>query len=204
MRTLQIQAIKSQMSPHFIFNALNSISAMYIKGDVVRADEFLTSFSKMIREVVDSSDKLVVTVAEEIDFVRNYLELEQVRYEDRLSFGINLPDDCKSVNLPSMSIHTFVENSIKHGFRGKEKMHIKVNVLCHSKTLNISISDNGIGYNAAKINSVRKGKGLKMVKDIFDTYFAISGKKIIYTIHDIGDKQAGGNHGSLVEINADL
>ncbi len=177
-----MQAVKSQMSPHFIFNALNSISAMYIKGDVVRADEFLTSFSKMIREVVDSSDKLVVTVAEEINFVKNYLELEQVRHEDRLSFTINLPEDCKQVSLPSMSIHTFVENSIKHGFRGKDKMHIHINVLCHSKTLNITIEDNGAGYNSKKDNSDREGKGLQMIKDIFDTYYAISGKKIEYTI----------------------
>lgn len=204
MRTLQMQAIKNQMSPHFIFNALNSISAMYIKGDIVRADEFLTSFSKMIREVVDSSDKLVVTVAEEIDFVRNYLELEKVRHGDRLSFSINLPGECKLVNLPSMSIHTFVENSIKHGFSGRDKMHIQVNVLCHSKSLNISIVDNGIGYDSAKHNSSKQGKGLKMVKDIFDTYFATSGKKIKYTIRDLGDKQAGGKHGSLVEIIADI
>lgn len=204
MRTLQMQAVKSQVSPHFIFNALNSISAMYIKGDATRADEFLTRFSRMIREVVDSSDKLVVTLAEEINFVKNYLELEQVRHKDRLSFGINMPDDCKLVNLPSMSIHTFVENSIKHGFRGKDKMHILINVICHSKALKITIEDNGAGYNYEKEGAVRQGKGLQMIKDIFDTYYAISGKKINYSILDIGDNQADGKHGSLVEINAEI
>ncbi len=203
MRTLQMQAVKSQMSPHFIFNALNSISAMYIKGDVARADEFLTSFSRMIREVVDSSDKLVVTVDEEIEFVRNYLELEKVRHEERLSFEIKVPKECKSVNLPSMSVHTFVENSIKHGFRGKDKMHIKINVLCHSKTLNIIIQDNGAGFNSEKENTGREGKGLQMIKDIFETYYSIFDKRIDYNIVNLADEYSDDSQGTKVEIIAD-
>lgn len=204
MKTLQLQSLKSQMSPHFIFNALNSISAMYIKGDTIRADSFLTSFSKMIREVVDSSDRLIVKLKEELDFVGNYLNLEQVRHEERLSFSINIPDKCKDISIPSMCIHAFVENSIKHGFIGKEKLHIQIDVICKTDFVIITIMDNGAGFNKDREDGRREGKGLKMVSEIFKTFQLISGKKIQYTITDMSDNKSESTRGSLIEIEAQI
>lgn len=203
LRTLQMQAAKSQMSPHFIFNALNSISAMYIKGDTERADAFLNSFSKMIREVVDSSDRLVVRIEEEIEFVRHYLELEQVRHEGSLSFSFSVNEDCKMLEIPSMSIHTFVENSIKHGFRAHNRMNVQIKVARKDTSVLISIKDDGSGYTRTKIAGERQGRGLKIIEDIFDTYYRVNGKKATFSIKCPGSEKSD-NKGTLVKITVQI
>ena len=204
LRTLQIQSVKSQMSPHFIYNALNSISAMYIKGDTDRADSFLTSFSKMIREVVDSSDRIIVDMSEELNFVTNYPELQKVRFDGRLSYNINVPDRCSEVMIPSMTIHTFVENSIKHGFAGsRKKLNIDISANCSDKKARLTITDNGIGIERSRGEEDRDGKGMRLVKEIFEAYYLIKKKQISYNISDLAVVREG-EHGTLVEIEIEL
>lgn len=204
IRTLQLQSVKSQMSPHFIFNALNSISSMYIKGDAARADSFLTSFSRMIREVVDSSDRIVVGLDEEIRFVHSYLELQKVRYGDRLDYSIDIHDDCYSVQIPSMSIHIFVENSIKHAFPGKDrKMNIILAAECENGIARITILDNGIGINSSK-PADREGKGTRLISEIFGAYNLIYRKKIGYTLSDLSETGEDNRTGTLVQIDIEL
>jgi LytS/YehU family sensor histidine kinase len=96
-----------------------------------------------------------------------------------------------------------VENSIKHGFRGSDKMNISINVVCIGKTINITIIDNGAGYNSVNKTEERNGKGLQMLRDIFETYFSIYGKKIEYKISDLGNENSDGRHGTIVNIIAD-
>ena len=205
MRTLQLQSVKSQMSPHFIFNALNSISAMYIKGDTERADSFLTSFSRMIREVVDSSDRIIVELNEEIRFVKSYLELQKVRYGERLDYSIKIQEECSKIMVPSMSIHTFVENSIKHGFPEKEtKMNIRVDAVCGGGIAEINVTDNGIGLKNSKSPTKREGKGTKLITDIFEAYYSIYRKRIRYSLTDLSEEGKGNTDGTLVRIEIEL
>ncbi len=207
LRTLQLRSLKSQMNPHFIFNALNSISAMYMKGDSAKAQKFLNSFSRMIREVVDSSDRVIVTLKEEMDFVRNYLELEKVRYGDNFTFQITIPDDCRMIQLPSMCIHTFVENSVKHGFPDKSgEMLIEVKAIRNQDQVALYILDNGIGMNGSDIRYGRKGRGLEMVSGILKSYTSISGKSIHYSIRNLHENDVGTHEpeklktGSVIEL----
>ncbi len=196
LRTLQLQSLKSQMNPHFIFNALNSISAMYMKGDSVKAQKFLNSFSRMIREVVDSSDRVIVTLKEEMDFVRNYLELEKVRYGENFSFQIAIPEDCQGTELPSMCIHAFVENSVKHGFPDKSgEMLIEIKAIRNQDQVALYILDNGIGINGNEFRYGRKGRGLEMVSGILKSYTSISGKSIHYSIRKLNENDSE-MHGS--------
>jgi hypothetical protein len=203
LRTLQLQSLKSQMNPHFIFNALNSISAMYMKGDSEKAQKFLNSFSRMIREVVDSSDRVIVTLEEEMDFVRNYLELEKVRYGENFSFQIAIPEDCQGIQLPSMCIHTFVENSVKHGFPDKSgEMLIEVKAIRNQDQVALYILDNGIGMTGSEFRYGRKGRGLEMVKGILKSYTSISGKQIHFSMRNVNETES--ESGSVVELLIDL
>ena len=200
LRTLQLQSLKSQMNPHFIFNALNSISAMYMQGNSKKADRFLTSFSRMIREVVDSSDRVIVTLREEMDFVENYLELEKIRYGENFRFSFDIPEDCQDVELPSMCIHTFVENSVKHAFPDKlQTMQVEVIARKMDNMVKVQIRDNGIGFGNAGNPSGRTGRGMKIVSEIIRNYARASGRKIHYTYQNVGsgDQLV---EGSLVEL----
>jgi hypothetical protein len=204
IKTLQLQSVKSQMSPHFIFNALNSISSMYIKGDTARADSFLTSFSRMIREVVDSSDRIIVKLSEEVRFVQSYLELQKVRYGDRLDYLIEIQDECSSIMIPSLSVHTFVENSIKHAFpANKSKMNIMLEAECVNGMARITIRDNGIGCKSSK-STDREGKGTRLVSEIFGAYNLIYRKKISYTLSDLSETGEQNSTGTLVQIDIEL
>lgn len=200
LRTLQLQSIKSQMNPHFIFNALNSISAMYMQGNSVKAEKFLISFSRMIREVVDSSDRVIVTLKEEMAFVRTYLELEKVRHGENFIFNIDVPADCMEIKLPSMCIHTFVENSVKHAFPDKSKeMLIEIQATRTDKKVNVQIRDNGIGFGTSESSFGRKGRGIQMVSEIISSYSKISGKKINFIQRNI-EPEENPNGGSLIEV----
>ncbi len=200
LRTLQLQSLKSQMNPHFIFNALNSISAMYMKGNTLKAEKFLNRFSRMIREVVDSSDRVFVTLAEEMEFVRNYLELEKIRYGDNFSYSIHIPDDCKGTELPSMCIHSFAENSVKHAFPDKKKlMKIEIKATRRERMLKIEIRDNGVGFGNAENPDDRKGRGMQIISEILQSYTKASGKKIHYTSQNIGSEEKP-PEGSLINL----
>jgi hypothetical protein len=199
LRDLQITSIRNQMNPHFIFNALNSISAMYIKGDTMRADSFLTSFSRLIREVVDSSDKIIVTVKQEIVFVSNYLDLEKTRIGDNFSYKIDISEKCLNVRIPFMTIHTFVENSVKHAFPDKERdILIEITGKCNKNHAWIEIRDNGIGFADRDPGKPGNGKGLSMVKDIFRVYKDITSRKISFSILPLA------GNGSKIIINIEL
>ncbi len=205
LRTLQLQSLKSQMNPHFIFNALNSISAMYMKGDSEKAQKFLNSFSRMIREVVDSSDRVIVTLREEMDFVRHYLELEKVRYGENFSYQINIPEDCQNIQLPSMCIHTFVENSIKHGFPDKSgEMRIEVKAKRKGDRAAFYILDNGIGVKGSRSPNGRKGRGLELVSGILKSYTSISGKRIHYSIRNRSEPDSGTKEQVKIETGTEI
>lgn len=200
LRTLQLQSLKSQMNPHFIFNALNSISAMYMTGNSTKAQMFLVSFSRMIREVVDSSDRVIVPLQEEIAFVTSYLELEKVRHGENFTFTIEIPDDCKDTQLPSMSIHAFVENSVKHAFIDKsKKMVIEVVAHRNKNQVELQIRDNGIGFGNAENATGRVGRGMKMVSEIISSYSKISGKKMQFSYSNLNTWE-NAEGGSLVEV----
>ena len=165
---------------------------IFMKGDSEKAQKFLNSFSRMIREVVDSSDQVIVTLREEIYFVRNYLELEKVRYGENFSFQIDIPEDCQKIQLPSMCIHTFVENSVKHGFPDKSgEMRIEVKAKRKGERAALYILDNGIGVKDSKSLYGRKGRGLELVSGILKSYTSISGKRIHYTIRNRSASDSG-------------
>ena len=157
----ELTALKSQMNPHFIFNALNSIQELYTIGDKKTANEQMANFATLTRKILDVSGKQKIDLADEIDILTKYLELEGIRFENDFVYQINLSKniDVDYVQLPPMLIQPYVENSIKHGLLHKKgAKHLTLNFILNDDETNLvcEIIDNGIGRIASsEINKNR-------------------------------------------------
>ena len=151
----QLENLRSQMNPHFIFNALNSIQEYIVLNEKELASSFLIKFSRLIRIYLEHSRENEVTLKQELNALNIYLELEKNRFEDVLDYTITVSKNIneKDIKIPSLFIQPYVENALKHGLLHK-KDHRKLNInfsLNHTQdTLNCEISDNGIGIEASK------------------------------------------------------
>ena len=121
----QLQLLRAQLNPHFMFNALNSVVAL-VEADPLRAKEMVRNLSALLRSALADPDAPSRTVGDELDFVVAYLKCERVRYEDRLQITISVPESIKRQPLPSMSIQPLVENAIKHGMRGRAPLDLRI------------------------------------------------------------------------------
>lgn len=143
-----LSAIKSQMNPHFLFNALNTIQSYIYTNDKENASEYLSKFSQLTRLILDMSNKDFVSMADEIKALKLYLELEQQRFEDKLQYIFHIDDNINTETLyiPTMLIQPYVENAIKHGLLHK-KNDRKLNISFQKQEggILVNIEDNGIG-----------------------------------------------------------
>jgi len=157
----ELTALKSQMNPHFIFNALNSIQELYTIGDKKMANEQMGNFAQLTRKILDVSGKQKIELAEEIEILTKYLELECMRFENDFSYKIHLSDNLDEdyTTLPPMLIQPYVENSIKHGLlhkKGSKQLDIYFELDEDANVLKCSVDDNGIGRKAsAELNKNR-------------------------------------------------
>jgi ligand-binding sensor domain-containing protein/two-component sensor histidine kinase len=143
----QLTALKAQMNPHFMYNALNSIQDLVMNGDVKNSNLYLSKFSSLMRKVLDASGADSITLQEEIDILSLYLELEKLRFGDDFQYEISTDPELLTdrVTLPSMILQPFVENSVKHGLLHK-KGHKKILIVFKKHAmLTCIISDNGVG-----------------------------------------------------------
>lgn len=161
---LKRQALNAQIDPHFIFNSLNSIQNFILKSDKINAQKYLAKFAKLMRFQLNSSLQKNTPLQDEIIAIRTYLELEQVRFQDRFQFLIDIaPEiDQEHTSLPTMLIIPFLENAIWHGILPLENdqglIHLKITQ--QKKLLEFTIQDNGIGFIASQQN-----KSLKQRKE---------------------------------------
>ena len=149
---VQLAALRSQMNPHFIFNALNSIKKFVIANEAANAEKYLGKFSKLIRTILDNSQGGMVTVDKEIKLLNLYLELEQLRFGKKLTYTITADEniDGREIKIPSMIVQPFVENSMLHGIMHLENNgKIDIHFIMHEDWLEITIADNGVGRKEA-------------------------------------------------------
>ena len=145
----RMEALRSQMNPHFIFNCINSIDALIQSNDKYQATVYLNKFAKLIRNILDSSKQDTVTLAKDLDTLKLYIELEQLRHENKFTAEIIadeslLQDDFK---IPPLVIQPFVENAILHGIRNRPDNNgkLKITVGLEKDQLRYVIEDNGVG-----------------------------------------------------------
>jgi hypothetical protein len=150
--TLQHRLLRSQMNPHFIFNSLASIQNTIVNEESVRASKYLARFSKLVRNILDSSVEEYITLEEETSTIENYLELQKVRFPDKFEYEVTVNEklQLESIKFPPMLSQPFIENSIEHGFKGlNQKGKIEIRFIPESDYLILEIEDNGIGRKKA-------------------------------------------------------
>lgn len=151
----KLNALKSQLNPHFLFNVLNSMSALAIIENAPKTRNVILNLSKMLRYTLKKSNQLV-TLKEEIDYVESYLKLQKIRFEDRLDYEIKLEESTKKELIPFMLVQVFVENSVIHAIEPNDK---KSKIVIESKMEDskflLLIKDDGIGMSIEKLKDVR-------------------------------------------------
>lgn len=150
VNTSKITAIQSQMNPHFIFNALNSIQALVLKGDTDNTYGFINKFSHLMRRTLTNSDKTSISLDEEMELLQSYLELEKLRFRENFNYAIECAVD-EEIFIPPMLIQPFVENAIIHGLLHKDgRKDLSIQFEIEEKSLVCTIIDNGVGRERAK------------------------------------------------------
>ena len=167
IKELEIKAIRSQMNPHFIFNALNSIQSLINSNQFKEANIYLSKFAILLRGVLNNSEKSRISLSDELQAVELYCQLEQLRFE--FKFGITIDADVNSdlIEIPGMIIQPLAENAVVHGLSGKGELgKLNISVNRQNGNLCIVVSDNGAGL-SLKINDTlsQKGFGLKLVEE---------------------------------------
>jgi len=162
----ELKAIRSQLNPHFLFNSLNSLQNFINKNDTKTANLHLSRFSQLMRWIIEMSEKESISLQEELDFNRTFIELEQYRYGFKCTFDIESGIDPFNIEIPSMIIQPFVENAIVHAMAelGNEgEMGISVGESDNDK-IYVNVSDNGNGLR----NVNKNGFGLKSSRERID------------------------------------
>lgn len=196
---LELQALRAQMNPHFIFNCLSSINRFILISKTEEASDYLTKFSRLIRMVLHNSEKSFVTLENELEALRLYLDLEQLRFKSAFNYHINFPHyiDPAAVYVPPMLIQPFAENAIWHGLMHKKSDgNLEIDLTAGYQTVTCVITDNGIGRNmAASLKSRSAEKNKSMGVGITSNRLALLNKSTDkFAVFDIEDlKDAHGN-----------
>lgn len=188
----QLTNVMQQLDPHFLFNALTSISSYYQKGDQEHAHSYLAKVSRLVRTSLENSERMTISLAEEITFVNDYLTVELIRMGERMEFAIEVDEAMQQeIQIPKMLIQNFVENAVKHGIRHlkDKKGMIRVFSVEEKDYFQISIEDNGVGRKkAGEIGSLSTGNGLNMVRKTLGIFEKLEKIRITFEIEDLGGK----------------
>ncbi len=170
---LEMQALRAQMSPHFIFNSLNSINRFILQNNKAQASEYLTKFSKLVRLILQNSQAALIPLESEVEALKLYLELEAVRFDHQFEYKLIINDDVDSdlLKVPPLIIQPYAENAIWHGLMHKEeKGHLEIELFQCDQVLCCKITDDGIGRQKAaelksKSASTHKSMGMRITAD---------------------------------------
>jgi tetratricopeptide (TPR) repeat protein len=210
--SLKQDALRSQMNPHFMFNALNSIKLYIIKNNQKKATSYLNKFSKFMRKILEASDLQETSLKEEIETMKLYLSLENIRFSNEINFNVKTDSslNLETIKIPPLVLQPFIENSIWHGLSSSKKSK-KITIFIQkisSEYVLINIEDNGIGREAstkikAKKHINRKSIGINLTKDRLTNF--VKNKKNNYSVFykDLEDKN-GNSSGTKVIIKLPL
>jgi len=190
------KALHLQMNPHFVFNCLSSISSFIVQNGTDSALKYLSKFSKLMRLTLEYSKGSLIPIDKEIESLQNYLELEQLRFDDKFEFEIESTENVEfNMGLPPLLIQPFVENAILHGMVPKEgKGKISVNFDVQKEQLVCTITDDGIGFSESKIlkeNSVtaHQSMALAITKKRLKIMESITSKSARIEIIELNSEQ---------------
>ncbi|MGE0815349.1 MAG: sensor histidine kinase [Vicinamibacterales bacterium] len=156
----QLQTLQRQIQPHFLFNTLNSISAL-MHRDVDAADAMLVRLGDLLRQSIETGDVQEVALAHELDFLRNYVAIEQARFQDRLTVNFEIEPGTEDCSVPNFLLQPLVENSIRHGIGPRAGPgQVWVRASRAGDVLRLEVRDDGVGMDAAQLSDLEHGVGL--------------------------------------------
>ena len=196
------------MNPHFLFNSLTSIQNFIIKEKPGLASDYLSRFSKLVRQILDNSMQESVPLEQELDAIENYLELQKVRYRDLFDYRVEIDEaiDPETTQVPPMLAQPFIENSIEHGFKNKgRKGNLSIRFISRDSMLRLEIEDDGIGRERAKQILEQSGKhhqslATNITRERLNALNRKSRNKISLNIEDLADS-AGNPSGTRVTVD---
>ncbi len=203
---LQLLSIRNQLDPHFTFNALNTISSAIVQGHIQEADTLLLKFSRLLRSTLEDSESSVRRLEVEIEFTRNYLDIQMLRFKQLFEYSLYIaPDVPLKMMVPKSCIQNYAENAIKHGISPKMKDGlVEIDIRCHDEFLCITITDNGIGRRAAYgISNQSTGKGTYIMNQYYKLLNSRNRVSIQDQIIDLYDSE-GNATGTQVKIQIPL
>jgi len=206
----RLQSLRLQMNPHFLFNALNSIQQMILANEEMVATRYLSRFSKLLRSILIHSDKEMISLKEELEILKLYVELESVRFKEAFTYDIQCDEeiDLDEVKIPTLLIQPFVENAIWHGLMHKEGMrNLKIAFIEQEDIIQCIVEDNGIGRQKAREMKISTGqdkkhtsKGIEVSMERLKSMQKNGGPPGTLHIHDLMDEH-GHASGTRIEIN---
>ena len=171
-KEMQISLLKSQINPHFLFNTLNSISTL-MHSSKEKARRVITQLSDIFRYALDAHSDEMVKLVHEINFIENYMRIQQVRFGERLQFKTDIDPDCLGIAIPPMILQPLVENAVKYGIAPKEEGGtINLTVRRSGKIIFFEVRDNGLGTKAKKImDGSSSGVGMPNTDQRLKSYY---------------------------------
>ena len=199
----QIQSLRAQMNPHFIFNSLNSIENFMMQNEKRKASDYLHKFALLIRTILESSRNEITSVSLDMEALKLYIDLEQMRFNNKFSYEEKIDPELLQgdYNVPSLLIQPYVENAIVHGIAHSDGTNLKLTVTATLERdyIKYTIEDNGVGRNQSadynKINKLHhKSIGLKITEDrvhLFNKNENPNGNIKIIDVYDENNKPTG-------------
>ncbi|MGC4234041.1 MAG: tetratricopeptide repeat protein [Niabella sp.] len=186
----QMKVLRLQMNPHFIFNSLSSISDYIRRNNVDEAGEYLTSFAKVMRLTLENSEQKEVPLADDLEALRLYMQLEAKRLNNKFTYSIDVADDIDQENIlvPPMLLQPFAENSIWHGIGKKQgNGHITISIRKQNNMLHCCVEDDGVGRTGAAQQTApgeRKSLGMKITQSRIDMLNKLKNAKAAVQLTD--------------------
>jgi len=161
---LRLQAVQAQMNPHFLFNSLNAIKRFIIKNEQKEAVLYLTKFAKLIRLVLENAKRQEISLKDELELMKIYMDVENIRFEKQIDFQIIVPEiiDLNKIKVPPLIFQSIIENALWHGLAPKKgNKRLILRILNEHPYIKVEIEDNGIGRQKAQEISHKKNQILK-------------------------------------------
>ncbi|HEX8575946.1 MAG TPA: histidine kinase [Flavobacterium sp.] len=189
-KKIALQSLRREMNPHFIFNSLNSVNQFISENNELEANKYLTSYSNLMRNMMENSNKDFITLSNEIEQLKKYLNLEHLRFSDKFDYEIKLDEalDADAVYIPNMLLQPHLENAIWHGLRyTEEKGFLKLHFKLEKTWIKVTIEDNGIGLTKSKElkttnQKVHESRGLKNTLERINLLNELYHKNITFKI----------------------
>jgi anti-sigma regulatory factor (Ser/Thr protein kinase) len=184
-----ISKYQSQMNPHFIFNALNSIQGFVVNDEKQKTIDQLQLFSTLMRQTLNNSNDEQINLDTEINYLKTYVQFEQSRFKEPLKFEVSLPEDSEDILVPPMMIQPFIENCIKHaGLHTIKNPSISLHIIKENELLKVVVKDNGVGFDTRNSEIFQRSHAVSMIRSRLSILFKANGRNFLNNYFEMRSK----------------